>query len=64
MNLLDLYSEDSCKLCKGCSILSKNKEEHSIQDYLEVGQKDILFVSDCFKFDHTTMTVTPFKKGE
>jgi uracil-DNA glycosylase family 4 len=47
-SLKDLY-EITYDGCKGCSILGKNLPMHSIMDYKELHESEILMVSDSFK---------------
>ena len=49
-------------LCDGCSILQKNKAEHSIRDYEKLEKADVLFLSDSFKLQNGRFV--PFKKHE
>tara|TARA_R110000737_G_scaffold36331_1_gene55704 strand:- start:4172 stop:5188 length:1017 start_codon:yes stop_codon:yes gene_type:complete len=54
--LEDLYSDlgvENCNpKCKGCSILKKNKPHHSVMDYEEMDQCDILFVTDSLNYSY------------
>lgn len=49
-------------LCEGCGILKLNKPEHSIRDYDDLEQADILFLSDSFKLQKGKFV--PFRKQE
>lgn len=63
MNFLsDLY-KTTYEGCTGCKILNKNLPVHSIMDYKDFKQADILFVSDSFKINKYG-DVNPFDDEE
>ena len=54
------YHGDS--LCEGCGILKLNKPDHSIRDYNDLEQADVLFLSDSLKLQNGKFV--PFGKKE
>lgn len=63
MNFLsDLY-KSTYEGCAGCKILNKNLPLHSVMDYKNFKQADILFVSDSFKMNGLG-DVTPFSNED
>ena len=61
--LENLYnSSDINELCTGCSILKKSKACHSVLDYENLPQSDILFLSDSLK--HRYGETLPFSSLE
>jgi uncharacterized protein YprB with RNaseH-like and TPR domain len=52
-DLENLYnSPGDNELCEGCSILKKSKPCHSIMDYEELPQSEVLFLSDSIKYKY------------
>ena len=51
-NLADLYQTlpTGSPACEGCSILEKSKPCHSVMDYENIEEADVLFLSDSLKF--------------
>jgi uracil-DNA glycosylase family 4 len=64
MTLDDLFNEDNkcSSKCNGCTILSKPLPRHTILDYQEIPEADILFLSDSLKMEHGDYV--PFKSQE
>ena len=63
MNFLNDLYKSTYEGCVGCKVLNKNLPTHSVMDYKNFKQADILFVSDSFKMDGCG-DVTPFNDNE